>query len=190
LANDSSVRSGSAADQPSPGPSLIAQVFLRRLIELGFAAFRTKVNGLAFVIACGSGFLRINGHLADRVNDFHKSSCMNTQRGFYHLLQFFRAAGDNLMEGIKGTTPFLKERPCTRSWRGARSAGSVADAQREAAEELFLTQFRPRALALRANQNNAGDTFALYALYVPTCGQGIVDVRQPPVTKPAVPLAR
>ena len=45
-----------------------ADVFLRRLIELGLAPLGTKVDGLAFVIAGGGSFLRINRHLTDRVD--------------------------------------------------------------------------------------------------------------------------
>ena len=51
-----------------------ADVLLRRLIELGLAAFGAEVDGLALVITAGGGFLRINGHLADRVNDLHDPS--------------------------------------------------------------------------------------------------------------------
>jgi hypothetical protein len=52
---------------------LPAHVFFRFLIELGFAAFGAEVNRLAFEVAGGSGFLGINRHLTNRVDNLHKT---------------------------------------------------------------------------------------------------------------------
>src|ERR1019366_1531207 len=50
---------------------------------------------------------------------------------------------------------------------------------------------QPRALglALRTDQDDAGDTLTLDALHVPTRTHRLLNARQPPVTVPAAPLA-
>jgi len=44
-------------------------------------------------------------------------------------------------------------------------------------------------LASRADQDNAGDAFALHALHVPTLPHGFLHARQPAITVPAAALA-
>jgi len=44
-------------------------------------------------------------------------------------------------------------------------------------------------LATRANQDDAGDTFALHALHVPTAADGFLNARQPVIAVPAAALA-
>lgn len=54
--------------------SLLRNVPFRGGVKLGLATLGAEINGLSLILARGGSLLRVNGHLANRINNFHKSS--------------------------------------------------------------------------------------------------------------------
>jgi len=90
-----------------------------------------------------------------------------------------------------GSTTFMAP-PGTRARRetgAGASASGVAHAQREAAQELILTQFRSLPQAGRADENDAGDAHTFYALNVPAGANRLHGARQFQIAVPAAPFS-